>query len=57
MLKMPEVYGVGDFRYEFVEDWAKLPDGVNFQECPGVALRLQRQRLRADPRQEPDYGL
>ena len=34
---MPEVYGVGDFRYEFVEDWAKLPDGVNFQECPGVA--------------------
>ena len=35
---MPEVYGVGDFRYEFVEDWAKLPDGVNFQECPGVAV-------------------
>ena len=34
---MPEVYGEGDFRYEFVEDWAKLPDGVNFQECPGVA--------------------
>ena len=35
---MPEVYGEGDFRYEFVEDWAKLPDGVNFQECPGVAV-------------------
>ena len=37
VIKMPEVYGVGDFRYEFVEDWAKLPDGTNFQECPGVA--------------------
>ena len=35
---MREVYGIGDFRYEFVENWAKLPEGVNFQECPGVAV-------------------
>ena len=35
---MPEVFGTGDFTYGFVDDWAKLPDGMNFQECPGVAV-------------------
>ena len=35
---MPEVFGYGDFRYEFVEGWAKLPDGSRFKECPGVAV-------------------
>ena len=35
---MPEVYGIGDFRYNFVENWAKLPAGMTFQECPGVAV-------------------
>ena len=35
---MPEVYGIGDFRYNFVENWAKLPDGMTFKECPGVAI-------------------
>lgn len=35
---MREVYGVGDFRYEYVADWGKLPDGVVFRECPGVAV-------------------
>ena len=35
---MPEVYGKGDFRYNFVENWAKLPDGMSFKECPGVAI-------------------
>ena len=35
---MPEVFGSGDFRYEFVEDWAKLPAGVTFKESPGVAI-------------------
>ena len=34
---MPEVYGTGDFRYNFVENWAKLPAGMSFKECPGVA--------------------
>ncbi len=35
---MPEVYGTGDFRYEFVEGWPKLPAGSHFEECPGVAI-------------------
>ena len=35
---MPETYGTGDFRYEFVENWAKLPDGMTFKECPGVVV-------------------
>ena len=54
---MPEVYGVGDFRYEFVEDWAKLPDGVNFQECPGVAVDSSDNVFGADSRQESHHGL
>ena len=35
---MPEVYGSGDFTYTFVEGWAKLPAGMTFKECPGVAV-------------------
>ena len=35
---MPEVYGTGDFRYNIVENWAKLPAGMSFKECPGVAV-------------------
>ena len=35
---MPEVYGSGDFTYTFVDGWAKLPDGMTFKECPGVAV-------------------
>lgn len=38
---MREVYGIGDFRYEYVDGWAKLPEGVTFQECPGVAVDAQ----------------
>ena len=38
---MPETFGSGDFRYTFVEDWAKLPDGMTFQESPGVAVDSQ----------------
>ena len=38
---MPEVYGIGDFRYNFVENWAKLPGGMTFKECPGVAIDSQ----------------
>ena len=38
---MPEVYGIGDFRYNFVENWAKLPSGMTFKECPGVAIDSQ----------------
>jgi len=32
------VIGQGDFRYEPIVDWAKLPDGVNLVETPGVAV-------------------
>jgi DNA-binding beta-propeller fold protein YncE len=35
---MAETFGSGDFRYNFVEDWAKLPSGMSFQESPGVAV-------------------
>ena len=38
---MPEIYGIGDFRYNFVENWAKLPGGMTFKECPGVAIDSQ----------------
>ena len=35
---MPETYGEGNFLYRYVDNWAKLPDGVRFLECPGVAV-------------------
>ena len=35
---MPEVFGSGDFTYTFVDGWAKLPGGMTFKECPGVAV-------------------
>ena len=35
---MPEVFGSGDFSYTFADGWAKLPDGMTFKECPGVAV-------------------
>src|SRR4029453_18453178 len=38
---MREVYGIGDFRYEYVDGWGKLPEGIKFIECPGVAVDAQ----------------
>lgn len=38
---MADVFGYGDFRYTFADGWAKLPDGVRFHECPGVAVDSQ----------------
>jgi DNA-binding beta-propeller fold protein YncE len=35
---MADVYGSGDFQYTFEEGWAKLPSGMTFKECPGVAV-------------------
>ena len=35
---MAENFGSGDFQYTFVEGWAKLPTGMTFKECPGVAV-------------------
>jgi len=30
--------GSGEFVYEIVEDWAKLPEGWSFKEVPDVAV-------------------
>ena len=38
---MPEVFGEGNFQYAHVDDWAKLPQGMSFHECPGVAVDSQ----------------
>ena len=38
---MPETYGTGDFSFGYVDGWAKLPDGMKFTECPGVAIDSQ----------------
>jgi DNA-binding beta-propeller fold protein YncE len=38
---MGEVFGFGDYRYEAVEDWAKLPEGWSFKECAAVATDSQ----------------
>ena len=33
--------GDGEFKYEALGDWERLPDGVRFIECPGVAVDSQ----------------
>ena len=38
---MPDIFGSGEFQYEYVEGWAKLPEGWTFRECPGVAVDSQ----------------
>ena len=38
---MADTYGQGDFLYRHVDNWAKLPEGVRFLECPGVAVDSQ----------------
>ena len=38
---MADVFGEGDFLYKYVDNWAKLPDGIAFHECPGVAVDSQ----------------
>ena len=30
--------GSGEFKYEALTGWEKLPDGVRLKECPGVAV-------------------
>ncbi|MDO8751607.1 MAG: peptidyl-alpha-hydroxyglycine alpha-amidating lyase family protein [Dehalococcoidia bacterium] len=35
---MSDVYGSGEFLYEHVAGWGKLPRGMRFLECPGVAV-------------------
>lgn len=38
---MPDLFGSGEFQYEYVEGWPKIPADVNFHECPGVAVDSQ----------------
>ena len=35
---MAIVVGQGDYRYEPIVDWVKLPDDINLMETPGVAV-------------------
>ena len=38
---MAVIVGSGDFRYEALESWQRLPDGVRLTETPGVAVNSQ----------------
>jgi DNA-binding beta-propeller fold protein YncE len=38
---MADVFGTGEFLYSHVPNWEKLPDGMAFKECPGVAVDSQ----------------
>ena len=35
---MAKQFGTDKFRYTWAENWGKLPSGMNFVECPGVAV-------------------
>ena len=35
---MPDIFGSEGFLFEYVDGWAKLPEGMSFLECPGVAV-------------------
>ena len=35
---MAETFGEGDFQYQFVDNWMKLPQNMKLLECPGVAV-------------------
>ncbi len=35
---MSDTYGTNEFLYKYVDGWPTLPDGMPFQECPGVAV-------------------
>ena len=35
---MSAIVGTGDFRYEALDQWEQLPDGVRLMETPGVAV-------------------
>jgi DNA-binding beta-propeller fold protein YncE len=38
---MAVIVGSGDFRYEALENWQQLPEGVRLTETPGVAVNSQ----------------
>ena len=35
---MATIVGQGDYKYEIIEDWAKLPDGWSFKEVAAVSV-------------------
>src|SRR5665811_1216279 len=45
MAQAPETgkttYGTGAFTFSYAEPWAKMPNGMSFLECPGVAVDSQ----------------
>ena len=49
--------GEGEWLYEPVENWAKLPPGWRFKEIGAVGTDRTRQRLRLQPRPAPDDRL
>ena len=38
---MADTFGTGEFIYRHVANWEKMPDGISFHECPGVAVDSQ----------------
>ncbi|MCI0782506.1 MAG: hypothetical protein J4N93_14535 [Chloroflexi bacterium] len=38
---MADTFGTGEFIYRHVPNWEKMPDGMSFKECPGVAVDSQ----------------
>ena len=46
------VVGIGDYKYEVVEDWAKLPDGESFAMVSAMAADSQN-RIYAFQRKDP----
>ena len=39
---MAVIVGSGDYQYEALESWHKLPDGVKLTETPGVAVNFKK---------------
>ena len=35
---MSNLIGEGNYRYDATIEWAKLPEGITFNETPGVAV-------------------
>ena len=38
---MSAIVGSGDFKYEHLDSWQKLPEGATLIETPGVAVDSQ----------------
>ena len=38
---MAQIFGSGDFQYEYVDGWPDIPEQIELVECPGVAIDSQ----------------